>query len=654
MDNVSISSIDTPYFDQIGEEHRFEGKKRKGKSDLMSPIEDQINRKTVIAGASKKWDEKRLRVGKLPKLEAIGGVPLLLTTQSKDHISALFFPLHAFLEKIKAFGGMIAELRIHLNHIFFDLAEPVRIYTVNAEGVRGSKSHPAVRIPYHKSLQDEFKTAQDFINFCSQMKVVPVWEDTLKPFSFPPRKQNILLIPTIAFLTMTKNLAKSNDTIQIEKSDSFDNSLSIFSREGLSAHVIAFDNNSKNIKSLFEDLKIDDTPYEMVEMDGKIFMIEKNQTNLSYLAGVADSRNLKKFFLFGYEVEPVKQPTADGAGTVVLSMNQSNSFTQYTHEILTFLLEGVNVLVYDNAGKGLSTGSNSEQGLKEAVEICGDYLLHMGFKENQIMFKGQCAGGLPSSEAAKTFPNSHVWIDQSPQNFSGAAEDLFVSKVKSKVEKKKKNAMIGPTVSLLESTSLFFSPVISFASSLFLPSFDVVHNLERNQGVQMYTIGVPDAQGNGGDELVPLHHREAIRHHLSTNPNGIYLPMMAATHVTDWWIDPITYQTAHNILGNTNLSRNLFPPQKKQTNKEIVDEHFEKLLDKLSSPISARKTEVSLYQLLEYVISGEVNKVIKEINLLKGCFSSNDMVEVFKICLSLAKKSKNKQMIFLLIEAKNY
>ena len=114
---------------------------------------------------------------------------------------------------------------------------------------------------------------------------------------------------------------------------------------------------------------MDKTPYQMIEMDGKLFFIEKNQHNLTYLAGVADKNKLICNPLFRYEVTSIEQPTAKEAGTVVLSMNQTNSFTQYTHEILTFLLEGMNVLGYDNAGKGLSTGSNSQEGLQLLKKI---------------------------------------------------------------------------------------------------------------------------------------------------------------------------------------------------------------------------------------------------------------------------------------------
>ena len=89
-----------------------------------------------------------------------------------------------------------------------------------------------------------FNNSQDFLNFCAQIKVVPVWEDTLKPFSSTPRKKNILLIQNTTYLAMKENLHKSKGTIQVEESDTFDSHLSIFSGN-LSANVIAFDNNSE-------------------------------------------------------------------------------------------------------------------------------------------------------------------------------------------------------------------------------------------------------------------------------------------------------------------------------------------------------------------------------------------------------------------------
>ena len=258
-------------------------------------------------------------------------------------------------------------------------------------------------------------------------------------------------------------------------------------------------------------------------------------------------------------------------------------------------------------------------------------------------------GGLPSSEAAKTFPKSHVWIDQSPQNFSGAAEDIFVSKIKKKAEKKKKTAY-APIRSILESSSHILGPIVSLASSLVLPSFDVIENLQKNHGAQIYTIGVPNADGSGGDELVPISHRDAIRTFLSSHANGTYLPMMGATHVTDWWLDSITYQTAHTILDKTNLSKNLFPPRDEQTNKQLIEKNYKRLIPKLRRSTSKVKTENSLHNLLECTISGEIDIVSKELKFLKRHYSPKDMLEIYKSCLDIAKQTKNKEMTLFFIQ----
>ena len=192
---------------------------------------------------------------------------------------------------------------------------------------------------------------------------------------------------------------------------------SFFETNSLKSRAIVFDGNIEGIKQLFSEgdedvrgLKIEQSSWKMAEYNGKVYLLDNAAAEGILLQ--AEMKGVKSCPFFRVEETPVSlNHDGDQGGAVVLSMNQTNSFSSYSHEILTFLFNGVNVLAYDNAGKGISHGKNSERGMTEAVRSAGDFLIsEKDFEESQILFKGQCAGGLPTSEAGRIFPTSHVWV----------------------------------------------------------------------------------------------------------------------------------------------------------------------------------------------------------------------------------------------------
>lgn len=627
------------------------------KTNIMNGIEDQLNSHTVMAGAAIPWDRERLINGKLSDLKKIGGKPLFLKSDSQN-ISASFFSVATFVEKISKMGGQIAKIHLHLDHPFFEIANPVKVTVTNGDNQIGS--FDAARISYCKSLEGEFYNPSDFVDLCKKLRLEVLWEDTLEPMTLPTRwqwssrQQNIIVMPQFQSAKLQKMKTTSQNQIEIEKKQKFKGMTSLLSPKIEPIDVIAFDNNAKKTKDLFNNLKLDKTSFCMIEMDKQLFFAQKKDVSNFSIFQIADDNGLPSNPLFRYELD-IQEEERDltTAGTVVLSMNQTNSFTQYTHEILNFLLEGVNVLTYDNAGKGLSSGTNSQEGLKRAVELCGEYLLSMGVSEEKIMFKGQCAGGLPSSEAAKTFKKSHVWIDQSPRNFSGLAGDIYAGIIAEKAKEESDGSLGSFGLSILNATSAILSPLISLSSRLLLPSFDIIDNLNKNNGMQIYSIGVPDEKGQGGDALIPVQHREEIKEFLSAKPNGRYFPMPAATHVTDWWLNPDTSEGVKKILSVTELSCPLFPSKRAQTDEEIIKERYQQLMQAPFERASASDMESSIYQLFTSTAAGDIENVQQELSHLTKMVTEASIYEISKGGLDVAKRKDNDKMtLFYVNEVK--
>ena len=89
-----------------------------------------------------------------------------------------------------------------------------------------------------------------------------------------------------------------------------------------------------------------------------------------------------------------------------------------------------------------------------------------------------------------------------------------------------------------------------------LPTFHVSRNLQLNRGFQLYTIGTPAEDGQGGDRLVPECQRDEIVDALSTaGSRGLYIPMPGGEHITDWCQYPEAITGVESFLFRSRLSK---------------------------------------------------------------------------------------------------
>jgi len=550
----------------------------------FTSLTSSINKKSVLLGAGKPWDSERLKNGKFSQFQQIGGRPLTIHTSYGDKVSAFDFKVKNFHEALTKLGGQHAQLELNMQHPFFDGFETVKISF-------GKQEIPALRIPYDPKLETEFKNPQAFLDFAKRMNYELIWEDTLEPFQTTTgfsswfknsRKQNLILVRQTDMKKLKPEKKEKLSITSTEKEESI-RFFPFFSKEPLKTRAIIFPSNNHKLFELFsmttKGLKVESSTWDLMKIPGYVLFLESN--DFTDILARAEERQVDRLPIFQIITAPISRLNlSEDRGTVVLMMNQSNSFASYSHEILTFLFAGINVVAYDDPGKGLSQGKCAEENLTEAARAIGKYLLnHQKIRQNQILFKGQCFGGLVASEASKIFPASHVWVDQSPQNFPGAAEKWL------------ENSKKAPT---------FLTSFLSGIISPILPSYDVVENLKHNHGLQIYTIGVPDEKGNGGDQLVPILHRDKIETWVRRYPMGSYLTIKGGTHVTDWWIDPQVNKSAHEVLRKASLAKPVFPEAPKNA-QEALERRFELFYKKKYNPKTSTTNESHVYQLLKAV-----------------------------------------------------
>jgi hypothetical protein len=189
-----------------------------------------------------------------------------------------------------------------------------------------------------------------------------------------------------------------------------------------------FEKNSPELKQVLENLEISKTPWILKEYGDKAFLVRRRDLPNVELCHRQDPTfsNLEM-----QEAKPVTDTKQQG--TVILSMNQTEIYEQYGSEYLTFALEGVNVMAYNNGGKGLSEGKSNTDSINNSIEVVYEYLKeHKNVPDEKIIAKGQCFGGAPTAWLGREHPNINVMIDQSPANFYDVADNVMKDRLGTK------------------------------------------------------------------------------------------------------------------------------------------------------------------------------------------------------------------------------
>ena len=366
------------------------------------------------------------------------------------------------------------------------------------------------------------------------------------------RKKNLILVKksineTLSKLQLTSFEIKARETFNAQEALLFEASCQ-------NSEAIVFNKSLANLNHRFKKNLI----LENVETAGWTLLSYGNSTLLIKNVFPAKKINAAKnkglythpFYHLNFkEINTLNLKNLEKRVVTVLAMQQYASFMAYAHEITKFLLIGTDVLAYDHPGVALSEGNSSKDGLREAVFSIADFLIQqLKFKQEQIIFKGQCAGEIAISEVWKQCPNSHL----SPQNYWGATKSfLNDTKENIKYQTGLKNRIKYPFFAL----GATCGTPISYMMKMALPNFDVVENLKKMQGLKIYTIGVPDEDGNGGDNYVPKMHQQNIKKILESENEGYFLEIPGIAHVTnDWWCRETVNKKIYQIFKEKNLT----------------------------------------------------------------------------------------------------
>lgn len=508
------------------------------KANIFVLVGHAINKLTVMQGAKKKWDPVRLNQ-KHEALSQLGGEHIQLKNKLNETIDATYLEASKLADNLERLGGKRVIFKPNFPSTdFYELGR-----------VKVSLENGTV-----------FNAVQIDLNFLAQqntdIKILNSYYRA-KQLNIVENQGNLYAVTNETYKTLVKEESVKQGILYTNISGTTgiedEADIPLKGTNYLSAEFSGyyFEGSTSELDNILLKLNILNTPWTLWKCEGKKFLVRKENLpaiEMCYQQN-KDFKNL--------EMAPVQRVDTKGQGTAILSMNQTEVYEQHTDEFLTFALEGVNVIAYNNGGKGLSKGLATTRSFNAAIESVYKYLTEIKqVPDHKILAKGQCFGGAPTSWLGKKHPKINIMIDQSPANFHDQVANI--------IEKARKPSRLdipeAPSVSPGFMHNLCFNYIINGLAKAVLCKYDIPENLRKNKGHKLIHHNIPNDLGKGGDKIVTERHIEQMVNAigdekgaintLSFNPGGV--------HVTNWFASNYTYDIVMNFVQLAGLNTNMY------------------------------------------------------------------------------------------------
>ncbi|HRD56162.1 MAG TPA: hypothetical protein PLC42_07175 [Parachlamydiaceae bacterium] len=501
-----------------------------------------INARTIMAGSSVNWDVKRLKERKHKELEAIGAESITLKSKTGCKVDGHYLSATAFMKRLEELGGKRQNLELEIVNPLLNKGKKC-VLEVNGSPIE----------MHEIEVSEEMRAGNPLWTFLVKKQFDALLGKATFIFCTPEGKFYLTDFEGLEKIVNEKLIDITGKTINMFKNDvqikNITEKESPFVTE-TSFPGIKFDKtvvDCSEIKNVLKNLKLSNSTWSLVETSEALFITPSahiSQVKLAFEPG----NHVK---LIEKEAKPLDETAS--RGTVLLTMNQTNIYEQYSHEMLTLAFEGVDVMMYNNPGKGLSTGSADIENINASIEASYQYLKHRGIPDEKILAKGQCFGAAPTAWLGKKHPHLNLMMDQNPANFY----DIAIAKIyeiADELDAKDRNIFIRWAGKMLRDNFV----INGIARALF-SGYNVADDLRHNKGHKIFHLDVPD-NGLGGDELVPEHHLALMLSNLPETPDRKVAISMnpGGKHVTDWWLSPESKESVLTFLKRTGISRSLF------------------------------------------------------------------------------------------------
>jgi hypothetical protein len=309
-------------------------------------------------------------------------------------------------------------------------------------------------------------------------------------------------------------------------------------------------------KELLEKMDVKDSNWKLYETSHKMYLIrDADKVNIDLLlseeAICNDRINL-------FERPWMKNEAVDKRGTALLTPNKLDIYETCLPEAISLILEGVNVLVYNNPGKGLSTGYVDTENISASIEATYEYLHQVKLiPDEKILIKGQCFGAAPSAWLGKKYKKINLMLDQNPANFN----DVTVNYLSHKLYPQDGKPVIGFKNRIFSNlaTIIRTSKIVKWIVNLCFDRYDILKDIEDNEGHKLIHINAKDIHGNGGDNVVPLNHPLLMLDAVNTEDKELRLSINSGgTHITYWWKRKESLEATSDFFRKIGISQSFF------------------------------------------------------------------------------------------------
>lgn len=168
-------------------------------------------------------------------------------------------------------------------------------------------------------------------------------------------------------------------------------------------------------------------------------------------------------------------------GVVILSSGNAGVYEMHKSETMSFLFNGMSVMLFNFRGYGESEGKPSTYGLHADMNAVYEFVkAYTGLEDKKILFAALCMSGGPAAYVAALHPEVNILLNQTYSSFSELFRDQAIQFVQNKVEEMEAND--DWKAKYLHFSLETLSPLIKAGAAAVAPGFDVANHLKKNRG----------------------------------------------------------------------------------------------------------------------------------------------------------------------------
>lgn len=507
-------------------------------------LRSSLNKHTIIRGAETQWDATRLLTGKHISLYKAAAQHVQIISKTGSVVDAHYLEASQLVSKLENCGGQKKIFKLNLPEDSPYISKRVELIMKDGTLIDIEELNITEK---NKNQLEDVKTA--FFQF--DKKVI---KDALTGRYY--------IIPSVFVEKLYQSEYYNKETKSFESLNIQSSSSRSIVNENYTTEFPGFQfaKNSpgtQEAKEILKGMNLNNSGWSTYEIGDTLYLVRADDITKLDLSNNAD----KKITITSREPSLKDKLDDSERGTVLLSMNQLNIYEQYVSEILTFALEGVNVMAYNNPGKGLSNGRKDIKNINASIEAAYQYLSKIKkIRDEKILAKGQCFGAAPSAWLGKKHQDINLMMDQNPVDISEVVNDQIHQWADLYFPADKKIQCFGDKFKLKFANFLRNSYVIHKLVAVIFHGYNTKEDLQQNNGHKLLNINVPDENGKGGDKLVPPHHPLAMLDAINDQrQREVTLSFnIGAGHVTDWWNGSESKASTLNFLDKTGLRKSFF------------------------------------------------------------------------------------------------